>query len=140
MNDLVRQGMRFGSVGVVNTLAGLAVIFAAMHQGASPALANALGYGVGLSFGFVMHRKWTFRAGGPVARQGSGYVVVAGASYAMNLVAVLILTREAHVNPYAAQCAGVAIYTVCTFVGFRYLVFRSPSTTSRAARPLRPRR
>ena len=128
-SQLFSQGLRFGSVGLVNTAIGLAVIWAAMWMGISPGLANAIGYAVGLCWSFALHRNWTFRADGPAARQVLGYLAITSTAYGLNLAAVLTLTNVG-ADPYLAQCAGVAIYAVFTFAGFRSLVFVTTRRTT----------
>jgi putative flippase GtrA len=57
MIGLVRQSLRFGAVGVVNTAIGLTAIYALMFFfGVGPILANAVGYAIGLVISFAPNR------------------------------------------------------------------------------------
>jgi putative flippase GtrA len=53
---LFEQALRFGAVGIVNSVVGLSCIWAAMLLGMAPLPANALGFGVGLVMSFVLNR------------------------------------------------------------------------------------
>jgi len=123
--QLLQQGLRFGSVGVLNTLLGGAVIAAATWFGAIPAVANALGYAVGLACAFALHRGWTFGSRQPVQLQFAGYAAVLVMAWLFNLVVVLSLVHRAGANPYAAQLAGMATYSIVTFVALKQFVFRA---------------
>lgn len=124
----MRQGFRFASVGVVNTLLGGAVIGLATWLGAAAAAANALGYAVGFAVAFVLHKAWTFGSPGPATRQLPAYVGVIAVAWVLNLLVVLALDRQPGANAYAAQFAGMATYTVVTFVALRRFVFRAAGT------------
>lgn len=124
MMSLVRQSMRFGAVGIVNTAIGLTAIYTLMFFfGAGPALANVVGYAIGLAVSFALNRVWTFNSTQPVARVLPKYLLTAAACYLLNLGAVVTCTAYLSANPYLAQLVGVGLYTVCMFLGCRWFVF-----------------
>jgi putative flippase GtrA len=123
MSSPLGQFLRFCVVGLLNTVIGLTAIFALMFLfRAPPGVANAVGYGVGLSLSYVLNRAWTFRA---PPRTGSlrKYVSVVGICYLLNLLTVLAAISLASLNPYLAQLLGMGIYTLCMFIGCRWFVF-----------------
>lgn len=136
MMDLVRQSLRFGAVGLVNTTIGLTAIYALMFFfGTGPALANAIGYTIGLAVSFVLNRFWTFGDSRSVAKALPPYILVAVISYLLNLSVVLLGTHHFGVGPYLVQLFGVGVYTVSMFLGCRWFVFQA-QTHSNA--PLKP--
>ncbi|MBX7495376.1 GtrA family protein [Qipengyuania sp. 6B39] len=118
------QVVRFGLVGLTNTAIGYAIILAAMLLGAGDYLANALGYGLGLSAAYLLHRRFTFRLSGQGNwREAARFVVTAALSFCVNL-AVLRAAREAgYVGNPLAQLAAMAAYSVSFFVLARSWVF-----------------
>jgi putative flippase GtrA len=129
MTQLLRQSIRFAGVGIVNTTVGLSAIWAAMFWfKASPTLANAAGYAVGLVISFGLNRWWTFGSSARSAEQLPRFILVAALSYFINLGAVIVATSQFAVDAYLAQVLGVAMYTVASFFGCRWFVF--------AARPI----
>jgi putative flippase GtrA len=54
--------VRFGIVGVSNTLITLAVFAMLHHHGVPGALASALGFAAGAANGYRLNRTWTFRS------------------------------------------------------------------------------
>ena len=124
MTGLLRQSIRFATVGLANTAIGLAAIYAVMFFfQTGPAIANAIGYAIGLAVSFSLNRVWTFNSDRPVGHVLPKYLLVAGLSYLLNLGAVIAATSHFSVNPYLAQLLGVGIYTVCVFFGRRWFVF-----------------
>lgn len=124
--------VRFLLVGVGNTLAGLLVIFGmkAIFQ-AGDILANAIGYLVGLSMGFVLNRAWTFRHQGHIATDAARFVCAFLIAYTMNLGVVMALIHGFDVNSFVAQALGVPPYTVVFFLLSKFFVFRRSEYKSR---------
>jgi putative flippase GtrA len=117
--------VRFVLVGMVNTLVGLALIYAAKwFVGAGDVVANAFGYGTGLLVSFSLNRTWTFAHKGPAGRAFVTFLVVQGVAYGLNLVCVLGLISYG-VDSYVAQAFGVPPYTIVSYLGSRYLAFAS---------------
>jgi putative flippase GtrA len=126
---LATQSLRFGAVGIANTVIALGTIFTLLALGMHPGWANALGYAVGLSSGFALNRGWTFRSRGAAQPEIIRYLAVVAASYLLNLGVVLLISRQGGVAAYLAQLAGILVYTPCMFMGLRFFVFR-PAATS----------
>lgn len=119
--------VRYTAVGAANTLIGLSVIFAAKALlGLDDLAANLLGYAVGIAFGFVVNRAWTFGhtgdAGGALLR----YCAVLMVAYSANLLTVLFAIDTLGMDGYAAQVLGVVPYFVVGYVGSRTLAFAPP--------------
>ena len=116
------QALRYGVVGLLNTVIGLSVIWGLMRAGLAPVPANMLGYAAGLTISFFLNRTWTFRA--PIAPGQIGrYLVAFVLSYGLNL---LILTCALYLwrgDGYLAQLVAVGAYTVAFFLLCRTFVF-----------------
>lgn len=122
--------LRFLLVGIVNTLVGLASIFAAKGIfGMGDVAANALGYGVGLLTSFSLNRSWTFRHNGPVFRAIVSFLIAQSVAYSLNLTCVLGMI-EYGIDSYLAQALGMPPYMVVSYLGTRYFAF-SPGKKSR---------
>lgn len=120
------QSVKFGIVGIANTLFGLFIIYAAMFVTDGNIVAsNIAGYACGTLLSFALNRGWTFQSDQPARRVLPRYVVVLAVSYVANLAAVLTATHKLGVNPYFSQPVGIAVYTALMFFGCRLFVFRS---------------
>lgn len=119
---------RFLSVGLLNMLGSLLVIYACKGLlSMGDALANAIGYAVGLSTSFALNSRWTFAYRGPQWPAFWKFLLVAAVAYAINLLTVLVLIHHAGVNGYWAQALGIPPYTLTTYLASKFLVFRSGS-------------
>ena len=128
MSGLIRQSLRFAAVGSVNTAIGLIAIFAVIFFfNANPALANAIGYAIGLAVSFVLNRFWTFGDTQSIVKVLPSYVLAAAVSYLLNLSVVLLGTSHFGVGPYLVQFFGISVYTVTMFLGCRWFVFQAPT-------------
>jgi putative flippase GtrA len=113
---------RFAVVGMLNTVAGLAVIFSARALGLDEVPANATGYAVGLMLSFTLNRRWTFRHRGPLLALASRFAVVTLVAWLVNL-AVLLGLLHLGVAAVLAQTGAVLSYTVFSYLGYRWWAF-----------------
>jgi putative flippase GtrA len=126
IHQLVREGRKFLSVGVANTVVGLLVIYAAkwfLHCG--DVAANVLGYSIGLMLSFALNSRWTFGYNGPRLPALVKFIFVTLAAYGMNLATVLGAIHWFELNGYAAQALGIVPYTATSFLASKYFVFRN---------------
>lgn len=114
---------RFLVVGVLNTLAGLGIIYASKGVfRLDDVTSNALGYGCGLALSFVANRRWTFRYTGAAWPALIMFLAAVTVAYAANLVIVMTAIQSG-VNGYAAQAIGVPVYAAITYWGSRRYAF-----------------
>jgi putative flippase GtrA len=115
---------RFLSVGALNTIVGLLVIFAMKwFYSVSDVAANLLGYTVGLLLSFSLNSRWTFAYTGAKLPALAKFAAVTILAYCMNLVTVLAAIRYLDLNGYLAQVIGIVPYTVTSFLASKYIVF-----------------
>ncbi len=118
--------LRFLLVGVVNTLVGLSIIYAAKALlGMGDGWANACGYAVGVCVSFTLNRRWTFSHRGATAPAALRFLVVVAIAYAMNLLTVMLCIHGLAMNSYLAQALGVPPYTLTAFALSRLWAFRA---------------
>lgn len=124
-SGVVVEAIRYGLIGVVNTLLTLAIIFALIYWlDAQPLLANAVGYAIGFCCSYVFNRLWTFRSQAPVGRSIGRYVVAALVAYGLNALVIHFGIYWAGVSKYWIQAVGAVVYTASLFVLSRAWVFR----------------
>jgi putative flippase GtrA len=123
-----RTGVRFAVVGVLNTLAGLLVIYTLKYVFATPDVAaNLVGYAVGLTTSYTLNRRWTFAFRGPHRDAIGRFIVVTLVAYGANLALVCAAVSLFSVNSYVAQSVGVVPYTLVSYFGSRFFAFAAPS-------------
>jgi putative flippase GtrA len=130
MNEVARQALRFGAVGMLNTGVGLCTIWLAMSVGISPILSNAIGFSVGLVVSFSLNRTWTFRRDNRRARPRTAipemgrFFVAFLAAWLLNIAALFMGMQVTGVSPYLLQIVGMLIYTISFFLLCRIWVFK----------------
>ena len=131
---MVRQFAVFLSVGLINTIAALAVILILSEiLGVHYVVANAVGYAFGLALGFVLHRNVTFKSQSDTQKQRSElikFLVVFAVAYMIQLVALIVLVRGLGLPDQYAQVIAIGIYAVVNFIGNRVFTFRGEGQKS----------
>lgn len=123
-STLTRQLSRFATVGVLNTLVGVAVIFACYQLlGFGLILSNVIGYGVGLIISFALNGAWTFGASTYTAPAIVKFLAIVAVALAANLAAI-ILTMSIGAPYPIAQLIGVCTYSALVFLGMKYAIFK----------------
>ncbi|WP_267094851.1 GtrA family protein [Xanthomonas sacchari] len=129
MFAFTRQAIRYGLVGVLNTLVCLLVMYALTYCGGVGAYAaNACGYVVGFMASFFFNKIWTFGSRSPFGKSFPRYLLCAGIAYGMNIGMVYVGLQFYGAGPYWIQVAGAIVYTVVLFVLSRTFVFSDKST------------
>lgn len=114
---------RFSLAGVVNSLVGYVVIYAAMWLGLGPLWANVAGYGVGLLVAYQLSLRFVFRRSGPDRARVVRFLVTFAIAYLLNLL-VLRQSLAWGVHPYIAQLVAAVPYLACMFLLSQFWVFR----------------
>ena len=118
--------IRYVSVGLLNTVVGLATIYLAMYAWhADDVVANIAGYSVGVVCSFILNRRWTFSSRDPLVPQLARFLLVLGVAYMANLLVVLTLVRQFGLNRYVAQALGILPYVTVGYLGSRFFAFRA---------------
>ena len=121
--SLLRLAAKYSLSGLINTLAGYAVIFACMTSGLGPRLSNGLGYAVGFVISFLQTRYWVFRSAGRALDDAARFIPAFLLSFAVNFL-VLQALLALGANAYIAQLvAGVAFIAVGFVLNYAF-VFR----------------
>lgn len=122
--------IRFFLIGIANTFIGLSIIYFAMYflkLGVTEA--NALGYLIGILFGFALNKVWTFNNSGHILSAGIRYLLVLAIAYIANLATVIYAHTYFDLDSYLVQAIGTIPYTIIGYVGCRYFAFPARQVT-----------
>lgn len=125
--EIVKQAIKYGIVGVVNTLITAAVIWVMMKNlGFPDIVSNITGYAVGLLNSFVWNKQWTFRSTSAGWRNSAiRFGVVFGICYSLQLGVLMYLNKVLDVDPYYNQLLAMAFYTVINFLMNKFYTFKA---------------
>ena len=126
--DIARQFAVFFGVGLINTAIGLSVILALSFSGVHYMMANAIGYGVGLCAGFVLHKKISFRDNlewSLSLPQFRRFLAVFAVGYAVQFVCLFFFVHDIGWYEPLAQVIACGVYMVISYIGNRVWTFKS---------------
>lgn len=122
---LATQFVKFGIVGISNTLITLAVYTLLLKVfGVWYVAASAVGFLVGAANGFIWNRRWTFRQHVGDALTPVRWFVVQGCGLGLDLVLIYLLVQNAGLDKLLGQVCATAVVTVLTFFANRAWTFR----------------
>jgi putative flippase GtrA len=130
---LVLQFVKFGIVGVSNTLIAFAVYTLLLKAfGVWYVAASGLGFAVGAVNGFLWNRAWTFRGHVGDALTPVRWFVVQSCGLLFDLGLVYLLVDGAGLGKLVGQAVTTVIVTVLTFFANRAWTFRGHAATALA--------
>jgi putative flippase GtrA len=124
-NPLVIQFVKFGTVGVSNTLLTFLVYTLLLKAfGVWYLAASAIGFLVGAINGFLLNRRWTFKEHVGDALTPVRWGVVQGCGLGLNEGILYLLVDGARLDKLLSQAFATAVVTVLTFLANRAWTFR----------------
>ncbi|MDR0745534.1 MAG: GtrA family protein [Mediterranea sp.] len=135
MNVTLKQMVKYGLVGILNTLLTAAIIWISLYilsdrdTPESPSasvmfIANSAGYLAGLINSFILNRNWTFKSKSDWKLSLLRFLIAFAVCYCLQLGVVLWLNSLEIITPaYICQLAGIAVYSVLNFFLNKHYAF-----------------
>ncbi|MGH2831173.1 MAG: GtrA family protein [Solirubrobacteraceae bacterium] len=125
---LLVQFVKFGVVGISNTLLTLAVYTLLLKVlGVWYLAASAIGFAVGATNGFLLNRRWTFSEHVGDALTPLRWGIVQSVGLAVNEGLLFLFVHDAHLDKLLAQLCATGVVTITTFFANRSWTFRTRS-------------
>jgi putative flippase GtrA len=122
---VVTQFLKFGTVGVANTLLTLAVYTVLLEVlGLYYVAASGIAFTVGTVNSFLLNRRWTFREHKGDALTPVRWFAVQGSGLLVDLGLVYVLVDVVGIDTLVGQAIAIAIVVVLTFFANRAWTFR----------------
>jgi putative flippase GtrA len=122
MKAEVMRLVRFGLVGVSNTVLTLAAFEVLTRAGVEATAASGLGFAAGAANGYLLNRSWTFHARGGVTTLAR-YVAVQALGALLSAAGVALATTDLSLRKLAAECIVLPLVTLVTYTLARSVVF-----------------
>lgn len=120
-----KQLVRYGVVGVANTLLTFVSYWIFRYITGNVDLANGVSYALGMVCSFLLNKRWTFNAGGGRWRREACFFF--GGSVLCWCVQWAFFRLSLRFVPeIMAQLGGMAVYTLLGFVFNKKITFRTP--------------
>lgn len=114
----------FSIIGVINGIVGLGTIAVMVLAGASPTLANVVGYGLGLIASFALNSSITFRARRTGFQTVAKFLGAFAIAFALNLLTVRFGEQHFGEHRLFASFIGTPAYVIAFYLLCEFWVFR----------------
>lgn len=122
----IRQFIKFGLVGVLNTIITLSIIFVFMKLlNVSYILSNVIGYLFGFVNSFMLNKIWTFKSKKSIGSESFFFVLIFVVCYFIQLTFLIILKEKLLVKPEYAQIISMILYSIINFSGNKFITFKN---------------
>ncbi|MDR1937063.1 MAG: GtrA family protein [Tannerellaceae bacterium] len=122
---IIKQAVKYGIVGVGNTLLSLLVIWVMKKVLGYPDVAsNITGYAAGVLNSFVWNKKWTFASSGAWVQSAVRFGLVFGVCYLLQLGLLLYLNAHLPIDTFYNHVIAMAFYTAVNFLMNKYFTFK----------------
>ncbi|TNB49578.1 GtrA family protein [Martelella lutilitoris] len=119
---VVEQFLKYGLVGVMNTVITLSVIAGLSYIGFAPVTCNIAGYAFGLLNSFLFNGRFTFDSTYN-RRVAYRFLIGFALAYGLNLIVLVALTRQSDLPEMASQLVAMVAYNVGFFLVMKFWVF-----------------
>ncbi|MFC5652017.1 GtrA family protein [Paenibacillus solisilvae] len=121
--------LKFGSVGVINTLVDLAVFTLLSSFDVYAVLAQVISYSSGMMNSYYMNRSWTFRKEKRAPGQALRFTAVNLAALAVTTVLLLILHAYTPLSLFICKLIATLFSVGMNYIGSRYWAFANQSSS-----------
>ena len=125
--ETIKQAIKYGVVGLSNTLITMIVIWVMMKLLDCPeGLSNLTGYVAGLLNSFIWNKQWTFKGSDTGWRKGAARFAIAFVvCYALQYALILVLNAQLTIDHYYNHLIGMVFYTVINFLANKFYTFKA---------------
>lgn len=121
--SLAGKAVRFGLVGVANSVVDLVVFAGALKVGVPPLLANLAGWGVAVVFSYAVNSRWSFeRAEGSSDLRAAARFIGLGALITLGVSSGAIVALAGVVGVMPAKIIGLVVAAVLNFAAARWSI------------------
>ncbi|MDR1203452.1 MAG: GtrA family protein [Tannerellaceae bacterium] len=123
--EAIRQVIKYGIVGISNTIITAIVIWVMMKLfGCSAVLSNVTGYIAGVLNSFILNKQWTFKSSNSWISSAIRFGIVFGICYLFQLGLLLYLNKRLSIDQYYNQLIAMAFYMVINFLMNKFYTFK----------------
>jgi putative flippase GtrA len=121
--SLSGKAIRFGLVGLANSVVDLAVFAGALAAGAAPLLANLFGWGVAVVFSYLVNSRWSFKRSAKVGDlRAAARFIGLGALITLGVSSGAIAALAGVIGVMPAKILGLAVAAVLNFLAARWSI------------------
>lgn len=120
---LLAKAVRFGVVGLLNTIVDLAVFALAIAASATPLFANLLAWLVAVSFSYALNSRWSFDRSIQLSEARSiGRFLTLGALISLGVSSGAIAVLAGTIGLWPAKILGVVVAAILNFLAAHWSI------------------
>lgn len=123
-NKIVLQFVKFGFVGVFNTLSSTCYYWIFLYLGVNYILATTVAYLLASFIGYLLNNKWVFNNNGLKNSSFIKYYVVYGVSYFLNIGCMYLWVDILNLSKFIAPLLTLLVTVPFNFIFSKIWVFR----------------
>ena len=125
----VTQAIKFGLVGIPNTLIGMGTFaFLVYVCGIHYIVSNVISTALALLNSYLMNKYWTFKSAKHSFKEIVKFIIVFFMAFALQNTVLIFLKEHYHMKEIIAYIIAAVIYTGSGFLGNRCITFRKTNT------------
>lgn len=111
------QFIKFGFVGMSNTLISFAIYYGLIYLNVNYMVANAFGYSISSIWGYILNKKWVFNKNMEKTLPSIiKYYTIYGSSFLVNLVCMYIFVEILNISTIVAPILTMVITIPYNFI------------------------
>lgn len=115
--------IKFGLVGVINTIISIVIFNILNFIGADILVANTIGYICGMLNSYLFNNRWVFKVNSKEISTIGKFIVVNLITMLINNLILMLLVTYISVNATVAQIIALIFTTVINFIGNKFWTF-----------------
>lgn len=116
--------IKFGLVGVLNTVITIVVFNILRFVGINMIVANSVGYICGMTNSYLWNNKWVFKSNSKEVGTIIKFIVVNLITMIINNCILILVVQKIGINEVIAQCLALILTTVINFIGSNIWIFK----------------
>lgn len=122
---LIRQGLRFGLVGVFSNIATYVAYLFLVAYGFDHKISMSIMFLIGIVLTFSLNMRWSFSRQEFVRKSFVRYVLAYCAAYFINLATLLLFVDYFALSPKITQAVAIVLIAIMLFIVQKLWVFSS---------------
>ncbi len=115
--------IKYGVIGVINTLFGYTIIFLLVYINFGAELSNFIGYFLGIFLSYYLNKKYNFKSKNSYKKEMPKFLTSMFIAYLLNLIVLVFCYRYIGINVYISQLIAGVVYTLTGYVISKVWVF-----------------
>lgn len=122
-HNIINEGLRFGFVGVLNTIVGYGSYYIFIRLNIYYILASVASQIIGMTHSYIWNKFFTFKSNKKSVKEAIKFTCVALSTYFINLLLLMMFVEVYYMEKALAGFISMIIVTILSFLGHKFISF-----------------